>query len=123
DPSYLGARLGFHGIGLRPLSPVHLSVTGAPGQDITLSWIRRTRIGGDRWEGPDVPLGEESETYVVRVTQSGAVLREEMSGQANWTYGAGAQAQDGVSGGFTLQVAQVSAHFGAGVFAALDVPG
>ncbi|MGM0741073.1 MAG: baseplate multidomain protein megatron [Pseudomonadota bacterium] len=123
DPAYLGARLGFHGIGLRPLSPVHLRLSGAPGQDMTLSWIRRTRISGDRWEAPDVPLGEESETYVVRVMQGGAVLREEMTGQAEWTYGAEAQALDGVSGGFTLQVAQVSAHFGAGVFAALDVPG
>jgi len=122
-PSYQGARLAFRGIGLRPLSPVHLRMSGAPGQDMTLGWIRRTRIGGDRWDTPEVPLGEESEAYVVRVMQGGVLLREEMVAEPLWTYDAAQQALDGLNGAFSLRVAQVSALYGTGVFAALDVAG
>ena len=35
--------------------------------DIAISWIRRTRSGGDNWELPEVPLGEESESYEVDI--------------------------------------------------------
>ena len=43
---------------------------------ITLSWIRRTRIGGDSWAGLDVPLGEETEAYRVQLWNEGAVIAE-----------------------------------------------
>lgn len=49
------------GRGLRPFSPVHLqAVREQPSGDVRLSWIRRTRLGGDSWVA-DVPLGEEVE--------------------------------------------------------------
>ncbi len=48
-----------------PLSPVHLSARGLAGGAFELSWIRRTRRGGDSWDGIEVPLGEESEAYQV----------------------------------------------------------
>lgn len=121
DPSYVHTVLAFEGAGLRPLSPVHLSVNGAPGSDMAFGWIRRTRIGGDRWETPEVPLGEEAERYVVRVVQSEAVLREEMVSAPVWTYTAAAQGADGLAGAFEVRVAQVSALVGAGRFAALGL--
>ena len=43
---------------------------------ITLSWIRRTRIGGDSWAGLDVPLGEEIERYRVQLWKEGVVIAE-----------------------------------------------
>ena len=47
---------------LRPLSPVH----GKYDPSIRrVSWIRRTRIDGDKWTGLDVPLGEAEELYEV----------------------------------------------------------
>ena len=58
-------RLG-HGIGLRPLAPVHLRSERDAG-DIVFTWIRRTRIDGDGWELADVPLGEEREAYEIEV--------------------------------------------------------
>jgi hypothetical protein len=85
--------------------------------------VRRTRIGGDRWDTPEVPLGEEAESYVLRVMQGADVLREEITNTPEWTYSSAAQAQDGLVGPFTLQVAQVSALYGAGVFARLEVAG
>ncbi|WP_422027689.1 baseplate multidomain protein megatron [Roseovarius sp.] len=121
DAAYVHTVLAFEGAGLRPLSPVHLSVNGVPGADMAFGWTRRTRIGGDRWETPEVPLGEEAERYVVRVVQGESVLREEMVSAPGWTYTAGAQAADGLAGAFELRVAQVSALVGAGRFAALGL--
>lgn len=54
----------YDGRDLRPLSPVHVRVAETA-ETLTLSWIRRTRIGGDRWQGFDVPLGEAQEAYQV----------------------------------------------------------
>ncbi len=121
DPAYAHALLAFQGLGLRPLSPVHLRLDGQPGQNRRLSWTRRTRIGGDRWDTPDVPLAEETERYVVRVMQGPQVLREVMVDSPHWTYDAVAQAADGVAAGFDLQVAQISAAFGAGRPAVLSI--
>ncbi len=49
DPAYQGAALQFSGLGLRPLSPVALAARWLGG-DLSLCWIRRTRIGGDSWD-------------------------------------------------------------------------
>lgn len=65
----------YKAVHLRPLSPVHVKMTEKNGQ-ITLSWIRRTRIGGDSWAGLDVPLGEEEERYRVQLWNEGAVIAE-----------------------------------------------
>ena len=48
-------------------SPVHLRVERRAG-GIVLRWTRRTRIGGERWDAEDVPLGEERERYRVRLS-------------------------------------------------------
>ena len=117
DPSFQHAVLSFEGIGLRPYSPVHLKTRPTEAGDVQVDWIRRTRIGGDRWETPEVPLAEESEQYLVRVVQDGTVLREEFTTTPSWTYLASAQTADGQTGFYSIEVAQVSASFGAGPFA------
>ncbi len=53
--------------GLRPLSPVHFKAMRDETGNIHFKWIRRTRIDGDLWEVPDVPLGEESEAYELTI--------------------------------------------------------
>jgi len=65
----------YRGIHLRPLSPVHAKIAEEDGQ-ITISWIRRTRISGDSWAGLDAPLGEEIEAYRVQLWVGGAVFTE-----------------------------------------------
>ena len=75
DPAFQGAALQLKGIGLRPLSPVQLSAVWRGG-DLALSWIRRTRIGGDSWDQTDVPLGEEEESYDIEILDaSGNAIR------------------------------------------------
>lgn len=49
---------------LKPYAPVHLASTGLPGSDITVTWVRRSRIAGDLRDGSDdIPLAEDSEAY------------------------------------------------------------
>ena len=121
DPAFSAARLAFDGVGLRPLSPVHLRLDGAAGQNRTLSWIRRTRIDGDRWDTPEVPLGEEAESYLVRVMQDTSVIREVTTTMPEWTYTAADQASDALSGPFEISVAQISARYGPGRFATVEI--
>ncbi|MEM7732708.1 MAG: glycoside hydrolase/phage tail family protein [Pseudomonadota bacterium] len=113
-PAFSVAELAFEGVGLRPLSPVHLRLSGNPGEDRTATWIRRTRIGGDSWQGLDVPLGEESEQYLVRVRQGQSLVRETIVESPEWTYDLSAQSADGIVGAFRVEVGQISAVVGVG---------
>jgi hypothetical protein len=117
DPSYVAENLAFAGVGLRPLSPCHLLRDGD-----RFHWIRRSRIEGDSWDSLDPPVGEEAESYLVRVLRGPAVLREVTVTTPEWTYDPVAQAADQADTGYTLQIAQISATFGAGAAASLIVP-
>jgi len=116
DPSYQSVVQSFDGIGLRPYAPAHLRAEPTDTGDVDVTWIRRTRIDGDRWDRPEVPLGEESESYLVRVSQNGVLIREDIVSQPNWTYEATAKAADGLVGFYQIGVAQISASFGTGSF-------
>lgn len=90
-----------------PPSPVHLTAWAGP-SGWAFGWTRRSRNGW-RWaSGGDVPLGEESERYAVRVLQGGAVVRAGESATPQWQYDAGMIAADGMAGqAVTLEVRQV----------------
>ena len=117
DPVYVSRIEAFRGVGLRPYAPAHLRARRLAGAAVAAEWIRRTRIDGDDWDLSDVPLGEEAERYLLRVEAGGTVRSELTLSAPGWTYSAAAQAADGVTGGFTLAVAQVSERFGPGPFA------
>ena len=106
----------FTGNGLRPYSVSHLSTTGSLGEDIFVSWIRRTRLDGDNWQSVEVPLGEESESYVVVVSVGNVEVRRIEISVSSWIYTIGMQSWDGVSGSFVIAVAQQSTSFGLGPF-------
>ncbi|MEX0329143.1 MAG: glycoside hydrolase TIM-barrel-like domain-containing protein [Ruegeria sp.] len=120
DQSYDHQIHVFEGNGLRPYAPVHLKVTSENGADV-FSWVRRTRIDGDEWSGLDVPLGEESESYLARIRVDGSIQRETTMSASDWTYTATMKATDGIDGPYTLEVAQVSAVFGPGSYASVTV--
>jgi hypothetical protein len=121
DPSYVEKVEAFDGIGLRPYAPVHLHAENTPEGAIVIKWIRRTRIDGDDWDIPEVPLGEETEGYLVRVLKNGSVLREATVPQAMWIYPLSEQAADGLTGQYEVQVSQMSATYGAGPAARIDL--
>ncbi|SEK92101.1 Putative phage tail protein [Roseivivax marinus] len=121
DPAYVHRVEAFDGIGLRPYAPAHLRVAAEAG-GLRATWVRRTRIDGDDWSLAEVPLGEETEAYRVRVIRDGTILREATVSGPRWDYGAAALSGDLSGGPVTLRVAQLSARFGAGPEARLDLP-
>lgn len=123
DPSYRHGEQAFGGVGLRPFAPAHLHEKTSSASDVALTWIRRSRFGSDGWETPEVPLGEESECYLVRVMQNGVTLREEMVSSPKWLYSDAAQTSDGAQRPFTISVAQVSATYGSGLESVIQIAG
>lgn len=93
DASYRSTTHAFRGVGLRPLSPVHVRARRSSG-DIVLSWVRRTRTDGDNWETLDVPLGEASEAYEVDILSGGSVVRTLAAGTTSTVYAAAEQIAD-----------------------------
>ncbi len=118
DATYRYAALAFNGNGLRPYAVAHLSARDQGG-DTTLGWVRRARVGGDDWTAPDIPLGEETESYLLRVHAGGGLRRELFLTQPQWRYDAALRTADALHGDLVVSVAQVSASFGAGPFRSL----
>ncbi|WP_244505604.1 phage tail baseplate protein [Methyloceanibacter stevinii] len=107
------------GLGLRPLSPVHIQgKRDAATGDWFLEWIRRTRFGGDSWEGLEVPLGEDVELYRLDILDEpgGSVLRSVDSNTPSFAYSAAMQSDDfgAPQWNVPLRVAQVSPVYGPG---------
>jgi hypothetical protein len=120
DQSYSHLAEAFDGAGLRPYAPCHLRAV-ADGSDTAVSWVRRTRIDGDTWASTEVPLGETEERYLVRVLQGGSILREITTLSAQWSYSAAMKAADIAAGAYEIQVGQLSAAFGVGPFARIEI--
>ncbi len=114
--SYIHQTNAFSGNGLRPYSVVHLRAKNVT-EDLHVSWIRRTRIDGDQWNALEVPLGEESEQYILHIERDGLLLREEILTTPLFIYSQEARAADGPH--VLIKVAQLSTRFGSGPFSVL----
>ncbi len=111
DPSYRHLAQAFRGAGLRPLSPCHVMQNGR-----ALSWVRRGRVAADGWDGPDIPLGESRERYLVRALQGGALLFEVETSAPEWLIPDPLWQQMAGAGGSLIEIAQLSDEFGPGPF-------
>jgi hypothetical protein len=105
----------FTGIGRRPFAPVHIRGRRDAG-DVHISWIRRTRIGGDSWEVAEVPLGEDSESYALDILDGDTVVRTITTAVPAATYTAAEQTADfgAPPPAIAIRVCQLSASFGRG---------
>jgi hypothetical protein len=104
---------------MMPLAPAHLTGSRNGAGDLTVTWQRRTRIGGEWRDGTGtVPLGEANEAYEVDILDGpgGAVLRTLNSTSPTVVYTAAEQTADfGASQpAIHLRVVQLSATIGRG---------
>jgi hypothetical protein len=114
DPTALTLPLTPKATALRPLAPVHLNAVRAAG-GVLFSWTRRTRIDGDSWVG-EVPLGEDSEQYVLDILSGTAVVRTIIAATSSVLYQSADEVSDfGVpQPSLSIRVAQLSATVGRG---------
>ncbi|TDX65144.1 putative tail protein [Methylosinus sp. sav-2] len=116
DASYAQSDFSFSGVGLRPYTPSHLSAAWQGSGDIALSWVRRTRFGGDSWEPIDAPLNEDAEAYQVDIANGTSIVRTMSAGAPSAVYSAAQQTADfgAPIASLTWTVYQISTIFGRG---------
>ncbi|MEZ5851824.1 MAG: glycoside hydrolase/phage tail family protein [Hyphomicrobiaceae bacterium] len=112
---FASATHAFSGIGRRPYSPVHIRAQRSGG-DLTVTWTRRTRQGGDNWSMTDLPLGEDAELYEVDILDGPDVVRTITTPTTAITYTTVEQTTDfgGPQPAVHIRVHQVSATWGRG---------
>jgi hypothetical protein len=104
----------------QPYAPVHIAGTRNPSNDVTITWVRRTRLGGELVDlTGSVPLAEETEAYDVEIRNAAdtATLRTFAGlGSPTVTYTAAQQTADGLTPGDPVRVRvwQLSALVGRG---------
>jgi hypothetical protein len=115
------------GSDLKPYAPVHLAASGSFGADVTLSWVRRTRVGGELQDRfGTVLLAEDAEEYELEILGLDDDVRRTVTGltSPSFTYTAAMQALDFPEGypasGFVVY--QISAQVGRGFGARFDFP-
>jgi hypothetical protein len=116
DPSVVEVGTTPGGAGLLPLAPVRIAARRDVSGDVRITFIRRTRVGGDRFDAPEVPLGEAAEAYAVRVLAGATEVRRFDVAVPAVTYAAADQFADFGALPATLEVSvrQVSEAVGPG---------
>lgn len=104
------------GEGKRPLSPVHVRGERDGSDNLTVTWVRRSRIRAPGLGYGPLPLGEQSESYEVDVIVGGSPVRTIAVTDTEATYSAADQTADGITPGdpVTVKVYQLSASRGRG---------
>lgn len=101
---------------LMPLSVVDVQGTRDGSNNLTITWKRRTRIGGHWADGQDVPLGELTEKYEVDVMSGSTVVRTISVTAQTANYLAADATADGLppGGPVTFKLYQISNTVGRG---------
>ena len=115
SPHYLDVDHTFTGEGLKPLSPVHVRGARAS-DDLAITWVRRTRTGGDSWDATEVPLGEDEERYEIDILDGPDVIRTLTATSPSATYTATDQTADfgAPQSSISLRLHQISTTRGRG---------
>jgi hypothetical protein len=106
---------------LKPYAPADLAGTRDGSNNLSLTWTRRTRIGGEWLDGIEVvPLSEDSEAYQIDIYSGLTVVRTiAVAGSPAASYSAAQQTADGLTPGnpVTLKCYQMSGEVGRGIAA------
>jgi hypothetical protein len=106
-----------NGVGKMPKSPVHIAGARDGSNNLTVTWVRRTRLQVPGLGLGPVPLGELSEAYSIDIYSGATVVRTIAATTPTATYTAAEQTADGLSPGapVALRVYQLSDVRGRGV--------
>jgi hypothetical protein len=123
------AQLTLAGNDLKPYAPAQLQADGPlmNGADVTFTWVRRTRVGGELVDGTgEVPLAEDAEAYEVEILGPDDEVRRIVTGlmSPTFTYTTAMQAEDFPEGypASAFVVYQISAQLGRGFGARFAFP-
>ena len=102
---------------LKPLSPQHIAGTRDGSNNLTITWVRRTRVAGEWTDGVDVPVAEMAESYELDLYDGPVFLRTLTATTQTATYMAAQQTADGITPGDPVDVIvyQISDVVGRGV--------
>ncbi|MBV9220552.1 MAG: glycoside hydrolase/phage tail family protein [Methylobacteriaceae bacterium] len=117
DSTYQTATITVKGEGLRPYSVSDIrGVRALPASDVTFTWQRRTRFGGDNFDIAVVPLNEDSEAYDIEVLNGSTIVRTLTVTAPTWTYSGANQTADfgAPQASYKLNIYQDSVLYGRG---------
>ena len=111
------------GANLKPLSMVHIAGARDGSNNLTVTAIPRTRIGGEWLDGGESPTGETIQSYELDVLNGGTVVRTIATSSPSFSYTAAQQTTDFGSPQASINVVlyQRSATVGRGFPAAATI--
>lgn len=104
-------------------APAHLRGRKMANGDLSVSWVRRSKLDGDSWDAADVPLPEGQESFRVRVLDdTGALKREMVTTSPQWIYADTQQVTDFGPGSHSvkIEVCQIGSDGLAGIAATFE---
>lgn len=106
----------YRGVNLETYSPAHGKGARDGSSNLTISWTRRTRVGGEWRSLVDASLGETTESYEVDVMNGSTVVRTLTSTTQSVVYSAANQTTDFGSpqASVTVRIYQLSSVVGRG---------
>lgn len=110
------------GVGKKPLSGVSVVGVRDVSNNLTVTWIRRSRLRSPGLGNGPVPLGEATEAYEVDIFSGASVVRTITATTPTISYSAAEQTSDGLTPGnpVTMRIYQLSDVAGRG-FPAISV--
>ena len=79
---------------MKPYAPQCVTGLRDGSDNLTISWIRRTRLGGEWLDGGDASLGETTESYSIDIYDGSDIVRTLTSSSQSVTYTAAQQTED-----------------------------
>jgi hypothetical protein len=102
---------------IRPWAPAHLRARRDGAGDVSISWIRCARSGGDAWGSGEPPLGAPAEQYQIQILDGDTLKRNVVVSSPGYLYGMADQIMDFGSppSSLRLRVAQIGENGAAGL--------
>jgi hypothetical protein len=94
---------------LSALAPAHVRAVREAGGDISVSWVRCARIGGDAWGPGEPPVAEGAEAYQLDILDGPDIVRSVVTFAPSYVYTAVQQSADfgAPASSLRLRVAQL----------------